>query len=96
MRHGYVNDDVMDITEDDLKRFADTQVAYLAGMIKPDWLDYQKKLAPNNWQRNAKFALGQAIDGALFHLRAAAVTDDQRAIARRVVGAARNLMAGID
>jgi len=95
MRHGYDTSDeggAEGATPQDWLAWAAKDVQYLAGLLQPAWLERQKKLSPEKWAANARFALTQAIDSARFSLRAGNITDEQKAKGFAVVKQARELL----
>lgn len=92
MRHGYSDETSVDISAGDFNRFATDKVAYLATLLRPEWLEQQKKLSPTKWAGNARFHLQDAIESAQFSLRPAAVSEDQRRLGSVVVKRAKELL----
>lgn len=96
MRHGYSDDsgNGIDISAADLAAFASQDVARLAEMLHPQWLEQEKALSPTQWRLNAQFAVEQALDAARFSLKS--VDDAIYETARPVLRAAKKLLADID
>ena len=95
MRHGFSDEMAVDVTADDLRRFATDSVRRLADMLDPAWLADQQKLAPAKWRVNAAFSVSQQIDIARADLNAGSVSDADRQAGFAVIRAAKDLLAKI-
>lgn len=96
MRHGFSDDsgNGIDISAADLVAFVNQDVARLAEMLQPQWLEDNRRRSPANWLANSKFELAQALECARFSVKS--VDDAVYESARPVIRAAKALLAQLE